>query len=122
MLNSFLIKERAVTNNKLLSLDNLKMYYKIIGSEAIIWITGLTYLAFFSSLTESHYTICPLKNAGIDFCPGCGLGHSIALIFHGEFIQSFYTHPLGFFAIAIIVFRIYTLIKMNINKMKIAKT
>ena len=99
----------------------LKNYFKIVGLEATIWIIGLSYLAFFSPVNETHFTICPLKNAGIDFCPGCGLGHSITQIFHGNFIQSFNTHPLGFFAILVIIHRIYSLIKKNIINIKKAK-
>lgn len=98
-----------------------KNYFKIVGFEATIWIIGLSYLAFFSPVNETHFTICPLKNAGIDFCPGCGLGHSITQIFHGNFIQSFNTHPLGFFAILVIIHRIYSLIKKNIINIKKAK-
>ncbi|MFZ2323065.1 MAG: DUF2752 domain-containing protein [Ignavibacteriaceae bacterium] len=99
----------------------LKNYFKIVGLEATIWIIGLLYLAFFSPIDQTHFTICPLKNAGIDFCPGCGLGHSITQIFHGNFIQSLNTHPLGFFAISVITHRIYFLIKKNIINIKKAK-
>lgn len=99
----------------------LKRGFKIIGLEAFIWIFGLTYLAFFSPLDQTHFTICPLANAGIDFCPGCGLGHSITLFFRGNFIQSFNTHPLGFFALLIISHRIYSLVKLNIINSKKAK-
>ena len=99
----------------------LKRGFKVIGFEALIWISGLTYLVFFSPLDQTHFTICPLANAGIDFCPGCGLGHSITLFFHGKFIQSFNVHPLGFFALIIIIHRIYSLVKLNIINSKKAK-
>lgn len=93
----------------------IKKYCSVIGFEAFIWITGLIYLIFFSPVEQTHFSICPLKNAGIEFCPGCGLGHSITLFFHGHFIESFQTHPLGFIAVIIIVHRIYTLLKTNIT-------
>lgn len=99
----------------------LKRGFKIIGFETLIWISGLVYLAFFSTLDQTHFTICPLANAGIDFCPGCGLGHSITQFFHGNFIESFNTHPLGFFALIIIIYRIYSLLKLNIINSKKAK-
>jgi hypothetical protein len=99
----------------------LKTYYKIVGFESSIWIFGLIYLAFFSPVDHTHFTFCPLANLGITFCPGCGLGHSITQIFHGKFIESFHTHPLGLFALIVILFRIYTLIKTNINNYKKAK-
>jgi len=99
----------------------LKKYFKFIGFEALIWISGLVYLAFFSSMYQTHFTICPLANLGFDFCPGCGLGHSITQFFHGNFVDSFNTHPLGFFALIIILYRTYTLLKTNFINIKKAK-
>jgi len=99
----------------------LKGYYLLIGFEAFVWFSGLFYLAFFTDPYQSHFTICPLSNMGIDFCPGCGLGHSITLIFRGDFIGSFHAHPLGFFTLIIISFRIFSLIKSNIKQIKKAK-
>lgn len=103
------------------SFSKLKKYFNLIGFEALIWITGLIYLAFFSPLDQAHFTICPLANAGFEYCPGCGLGHSITQLFSGQLIQSFQTHPLGFFALIVIIFRIFTLIKNNITNYKKAK-
>ncbi len=96
-------------------------YFNLIGFEALVWITGLVYLAIFSPVDQTHFSICPIKNLGFDFCPGCGLGHSITQIFHGNFIESFQTHPLGFFALIIILYRIYTLLKTNFINIKKAK-
>lgn len=103
------------------SFSKLKKYFNLIGFEALIWITGLIYLASFSPLDKAHFTICPLTNAGFEYCPGCGLGHSITQLFNGQLIQSFQTHPLGFFALIVIIFRIFTLIKNNITNYKKAK-
>ncbi len=99
----------------------LKKYFKFIGFESLIWISGLIYLAFFSPIDQTHFTICPLANMGFNFCPGCGLGHSITQLFHGNFVESFNTHPLGLFALIIILYRIYTLLKTNIINIKKAK-
>jgi hypothetical protein len=99
----------------------IKKYFKIIGFEAFVWISALVYLAVFSPVGQTHFTICPLSNLGFDFCPGCGLGHSITQIFHGNFIESFHTHPLGLFALIIIAYRVYTLLKTNINHYKRAE-
>jgi len=87
--------------------------WKIVGLEALIWILGLTYLAFFNSPDSAHFTICPFANLGIDFCPGCGLGNSISYLFKGDFVASFHSHPLGIFALLIIIIRIITIIKNN---------
>lgn len=82
---------------------------KHVPFEALIWICGLSALAMWSG--ETHFTLCPLKNAGLDICPGCGLGRSIALLFHGEFAASLRAHPLGLFAVIVLSFRIVNLTK-----------
>lgn len=97
---------------------SLKRYFNLIGFEALIWISAILYITLFSPVDQTHFTLCPIKNLGIDFCPGCGLGYSIVLIFHGQFVESFNTHPLGFFAVIIIIHRIYTLLKTNIINYK----
>jgi hypothetical protein len=84
-----------------------------IPFEALLWITGLLLLAFAD--TDSHFTICPLKNAGFDFCPGCGLGKSVTFIFRGQIAASFQAHPLGLFALFILSFRIINLLKQYIQ-------
>ncbi|HEY3403077.1 MAG TPA: DUF2752 domain-containing protein [Ohtaekwangia sp.] len=76
--------------------------------EAVIWLMGLCALAFIDPY-NSHYTICPLRNLGFDFCPGCGLGRSISFLFRGEMKLSLASHPLGIFAVIILTFRIFQL-------------
>ena len=93
-------------------------YIRLIGLEGFIWITALFYFAFFVNPFETHFTICPLSNAGFEHCPGCGLGNSITLFFHGYFIESFDTHILGIPALLIIFHRIYSIIKFNLKKEK----
>jgi hypothetical protein len=76
--------------------------------ELIFWIGGLVYLAILPE--QNHFSFCPLKNAGFQFCPGCGIGNSISLIFHLKIFESFKAHPLGLFAFIIIILRIIQLI------------
>jgi len=83
--------------------------------EAYFWILSLVLLAFTNPEAESHYSLCLFKNLGIDFCPGCGLGHSIAFFFNGRFVESWNSHPLGFLAIIILIFRAYKLLKPDIK-------
>jgi hypothetical protein len=92
------------------------LYVRLIGFEGFIWIAALFYLAFFVNPFETHFTICPLANAGFEHCPGCGLGNSISLFFHGYFVESWNTHVLGIPAILIIIHRIYSIIKFNLKK------
>ena len=82
---------------------------KRIPVELLVWVTGLLVLA--SMDTDGHFTLCPLKNAGWNFCPGCGLGRSIGLLFKGDLPASLDAHPLGIFAVIILSFRILNLTK-----------
>ena len=94
-------------------------YTRLIGLEGFIWIAALFYFAFLVNPLETHFTICPLANTGFEHCPGCGLGNSISLFFHGYFTESFNTHILGIPALLIIFHRIYCIIKFNLTKEKI---
>ena len=114
-----------INNNSqinLLGINNLSSkifgYVRLIGFEGFIWIAALFYFAFYVNPFETHFTICPLSSAGVEYCPGCGLGNSISLFFHGYFIESFNTHILGIPALLIIFHRIYSIIKFNLNKEK----
>ncbi|MBN2166917.1 MAG: DUF2752 domain-containing protein [Marinilabiliaceae bacterium] len=78
--------------------------------EAWFWISSILALALSNPYGEKHYSLCLFHYLGFDFCPGCGLGHSIALLFRLKFIESFQTHPLGAFAVIILIKRSYTIL------------
>ncbi|MEO7265208.1 MAG: DUF2752 domain-containing protein [Ferruginibacter sp.] len=78
--------------------------------ELSCWIGGLCFLAIINP-TEEHFTICVFRWMGFSHCPGCGLGHSVSWIFHGDFRASWHAHPLGAVAIVVLCSRIFTLIK-----------
>lgn len=84
--------------------------------ELIFWITSITLLALMPPGTDPHFSFCVFKMLGINFCPGCGLGHSISYLFHGDIKASFSSHPLGIFAVIIILYRIYKLSKLHFSK------
>jgi len=89
-----------------------KIFYivKKINPEAWVWLAGLTVLAFLNPDNCAHYSICPFKNLGFKYCPGCGLGHSITYFFHGNIKESIQTHILGIPAVLILTSRIISLI------------
>jgi len=87
------------------------MTLKKIPWEAVTWTLALITLAVYSP-SENHITLCPLANLGFDFCPGCGLGRSIAFLFHGDIRHSFEAHPLGIFAVIVLSFRIVKLVTL----------
>jgi hypothetical protein len=90
-------------------------FFKSFPSEALIWVIGLSVLVLLDPVGDTHFTICPFANLGIEFCPGCGLGRSISFLFRGEFLQSFRTHPLGLFAVIILSYRIFQLLKQHLT-------
>lgn len=86
---------------------------KTIPLEAWMWIVALSYLVFINPYEPQVFSFCPFHNLGVDFCPGCGLGRSIAFFYHGDFLNSLKTHPLGIAAFIIISHRIFILIRTN---------
>jgi hypothetical protein len=82
--------------------------------ELVFWIAALISLAVTNPTQEAHFTLCPLKLLGITWCPGCGLGHAISFLFHGDFKSSFHAHWLGIPAVIVIAYRIYVLGKARL--------
>lgn len=85
--------------------------------ELIIWVAVLVVLML-PMPQEQHFTLCPLQNLGIEHCPGCGLGRSCNMALHGNILESLKMHPLGIFAVVVIVFRIFSLSIHKINQLK----
>jgi hypothetical protein len=84
--------------------------------EAVIWTFALLWLAFSDPATGVHFTLCPLSNLGMDYCPGCGLGRAVSCALHGEFTGSFGQHLLGIPAIVILAARILTLTRATFQR------
>lgn len=100
---------------------NIYNFLAQIPLEAFMWAAALVYLFFIDPYKTQHYSLCLFNNLGIDFCPGCGMGRSIAMLYHGDFIHSFQMHPLGLFALVIILARIYKLFKNRNNHQQLTK-
>jgi hypothetical protein len=83
--------------------------------ELVFWIAALISLALTNPTSQAHFSLCPLKLMGFTWCPGCGLGHAISFLFHGDLKGSFHAHWLGVPAVAIIMYRIYVLLKVRIR-------
>ena len=81
--------------------------------EAIMWSIALLYLMFINPYELNHFSFCLFNLMGIDFCPGCGIGRSISMIYHGDILGSLKMHPLGIFALGVIFYRIVTLLQKN---------
>lgn len=93
----------------------IKFLFRVLRAnmELFCWLVFLIIIATMD-LEGEHFSFCILSILGLDFCPGCGIGHSIGYIFNGRFVQSFQCHPLGIPALAAIIYRIYKLI-INFN-------
>ena len=84
----------------------LKKYFELIA-----WISALLLLARLDPNTGDDSSLCILHYIGLQYCPGCGLGRSIAYLFRGELKLSFDTHFMGVPAAGIMLHRIFTLIR-----------
>ncbi len=67
---------------------------------------------------ENHFTLCPLAVIGLEWCPGCGIGRSITQLFHGNIEDSWKHHWFGMPALLILLYRISTLVRINIKEFK----
>ena len=99
----------------------LLLRYAWYTREAWIWTTALVFLAL-NTPSGNHYSFCLFHNIGIPFCPGCGIGRSITLFFHGDFHGSFMCHPLGIPAVILLISRIYSILRKQVNYSEILKT
>lgn len=88
--------------------------YFFLHFEWIFLIAGLILMALLDPYNQSA-SICPLDLLGFEFCPGKGLGNSIALGVRGQLSASLQTHPAGLFAILMISARIVTILHRNYN-------
>lgn len=73
-------------------------------SEAILWSSTLVVL-FFMNPADNGTSLCMLKNLGVTWCPGCGIGHSIHHALHLNFTASLEHHVLGIPATIILIYQ-----------------
>ena len=73
-------------------------------TEPLIWATALA-LLFFMNPSEGGTSLCLLKAAGANWCPGCGLGHAIHHALHLNFTASAEEHLLGIPAAVILIYQ-----------------
>lgn len=76
---------------------------------------GLLLLALMNPGTPNGPSLCVLDQIGISFCPGDGLGHSIAYSFRGDIGNAMESHILGPATIIIIAGRIGYLVRQRIK-------
>jgi len=89
--------------------------------ELLFWIIALVYLLVINPENSNHFSFCPIKNLGFEFCPGCGLGKGISYFLHFHIKAAFFAHPLSVFATVLIISRIMVLTKNKINFLRSLK-
>jgi|SRR5699024_1011807 len=75
---------------------------------------GLLVMALMNPYTQNGAGWCIYERLGISFCPGDGLGHSIAFLFRGDFFRAWHANVMGPFAVVIIFSRVAYLFKQNV--------
>lgn len=89
-------------------------YYFFLHFEWIVLLAGLLLMALLDPFGQAA-SLCPIDRLGFDFCPGCGLGKSVAFAARGDLTASLQSHPLGVLAILVIVARIGSIFRRNYN-------
>lgn len=79
--------------------------------EALAWIAGLAALACTDPAADGLLSLCLFKALGVPYCPGCGLGHSVAYLFRGEVDLALAAHPAGPFAVLVLTARVVALMR-----------
>jgi uncharacterized membrane protein len=100
--------------NKKLKIGFLWIYHHL---ELLLWLL-IVVLLLLPMPIETHFTLCPFSNLGWHYCPGCGVGRACHLALQGNLGASLAMHPLGIFALIVIFFRIFSLIKFSIYQSK----
>ncbi len=77
--------------------------------ELLFWITALVLL--YRADLNIDFSLCLLKNLGFSHCPGCGIGHAITALMHGDISASWQYHFFGIPALGILLWHIGKLIK-----------
>lgn len=88
-----------------------------IQPELAVWAGGLILLACMDP-HASLPSLCVWRWIGFDGCPGCGLGHAISHLFHGQWQESWESHKLGVPVVAVLLRRIGQLAKIQYHSLK----
>ncbi|CAL1521193.1 DUF2752 domain-containing protein [Chitinophaga sp. MM2321] len=91
--------------------------YSKINVELIVWPVGML-LLYLMTPSENSHTLCLFKNAGLPFCPGCGLGHGIHYFLHGQWKESLHHHWLSPVVVAVLLHRTIQLARFQYAEFK----
>ncbi len=94
---------------------------KKIPIELLVWVSALIWFACIDPSLPAR-SFCLFHNLGLAWCPGCGIGHSLSYLLHGNVKASLEAHPFGLPALLILVHRIYRLGRREILRMNISSS
>lgn len=86
--------------------------------EWTILLSGLIIVGLMNPYINNGPSFCLLEALNFAYCPGEGLGHSIAFTFRGDLLNAFEAHPFGPVAIIILSGRILYLWNKAFNTLK----
>jgi len=95
--------------------DFFRNIFRLANIEAFCWVILLAGAAFIDPNGGGHASYCVFRNMGIEWCPGCGIGRSIAALYHGDIIGSLRMHPLGAAALSFFVYRIIYIFRLSLK-------
>ena len=99
------------------SFHTIRHFTRSLPLEAWVWTAGLLALAVTDPTGQGLLDFCGWRRlglldlVGLERGPGCGLGHSVAFLLDGRLGPALQTHPLGPFALAVLVGRIAALVR-----------
>jgi len=88
-----------------------------INIELIVWVIALLVLGLMDVNAQTP-SLCLLKRMGIPGCPGCGLGHSISYLLHGDWEAAIHSHILGPLVLGTLIYRILQLSRQQFASIK----
>ncbi len=87
-------------------------------TEAVLWLAGIGALGLMQPEGKHLFSLCPWSWLGLSICPGCGLGHAISFLLHGQWQASWQAHPLGLPALVLLVWRSISLMRWHFSRLR----
>lgn len=81
---------------------------RMIPGEALFWTGGLLAVMSINPDGQAVLDLCLFEQVGL-WCPGDGLGRSIAYLARGRWVEAWTTHPLAVPVVGVLLYHIGTL-------------
>ena len=81
-----------------------KRIYLLLGGLALAGHAWLLYYLVFGGPADSSFLACPTRKLTGIPCPACGTTRSATALAQGQFESALWTNPLGYLALAFLIF------------------